>query len=389
MNESSIVFSFFLIFTGAAIFATLALYARQAMIVAYIALGLLLGPWGLALVNDASLIQDVSNIGIIFLLFLLGLNLLPQQLWTMLGEAMGVTLISSLAFMAIGTGIAFLYGFLWHESLLVGATMMFSSTIIGLKLLPTTALHHRHTGQVIISILLLQDIIAIIILLLLQGYGMGGNLVTDILLQLLYLPGLLLFATLLEKYLLRALLGRFDQIHEYIFLLAIGWCLGIAELAHAIGLSHEIGAFIAGVTLASSPIALFIAESLKPLRDFFLILFFFSLGAGFNLGMLNEVMMPSITLAVAILVLKPLVFKFLLIKAGEKPEMSQEVGVRLGQISEFALLIAVLAVESSFITERTSYLIQMATLLTFILSSYIIVMRYRTPIAVNDKMRSD
>ncbi len=389
MNESSIVFSFFLIFTGAAIFATVALYARQAMIVAYIALGLLLGPWGLGLVNDPALIQDVSNIGIIFLLFLLGLNLLPQQLWTMLGEAMGVTLISSLVFMAIGTGIGLLYGFVWHESLLVGATMMFSSTIIGLKLLPTTALHHRHTGQVIISVLLLQDIIAIIILLLLQGYGKGGNLATDILLQLLYLPGLLLFAMLMEKYLLRVLLARFDQIHEYIFLLTIGWCLGIAELAYAIGLSHEIGAFIAGVTLASSPIALFIAESLKPLRDFFLILFFFSLGAGFNLSVLGDVLLPAVSLAVAILLIKPLVFKVLLIKAGEKEAMSQEVGVRLGQISEFALLIAVLAVESSFITERTSYLIQMATLLTFVISSYVIVLRYRTPIAVNDRMRSD
>ena len=80
MNANSIEFSMFLIFTGAAVLATVALFARQAMLVAYILLGIILGPWGLGLVNDPGLIQDISNIGIIFLLFLLGLDLLPRQL---------------------------------------------------------------------------------------------------------------------------------------------------------------------------------------------------------------------------------------------------------------------------------------------------------------------
>ena len=164
---------------------------------------------------------------------------------------------------------------------------MFSSTIIGLKLLPTTILHHKHTGQVIISILLIQDLIAIIILLLLQGYGKGGNLAMDIVFQLLALPVLIGITWLIQRYILIKLIIKYDQIHEYIFLLAIAWCLGIAELAILLGLSHEIGAFVAGVSLASSPIALFITEKLKPLRDFFLIIFFFSLGAGFNISLLG------------------------------------------------------------------------------------------------------
>jgi len=379
----------FLIFTGAAILATLALYARQALIVGYILLGILLGPWGLSLINDPELIKDISNIGIIFLLFLLGLDLLPQQLWQMLGEALKITLLSSLAFWIIGFGTGYSFGYPVLDSILIGTVLMFSSTIIGLKLLPTTTLHHRHTGQIIISVLLIQDLIAIVVLLLLQGYGKGNNLMLDILLQLLTLPVLVAIAWLVERFVLIKLIHSFDQIHEYIFLLAIAWCMGMAELATVMGLSHEIGAFIAGVTLASSPIALFITERLKPLRDFFLIIFFFSLGASFNIDTIEGIIIPAIVLTLLVIVLKPVIFSRLLNMAGEKINVSREVGYRLGQISEFSLLITVLAVKSGFIGEATSNLIQLTTLLTFIISSYIIVLNYPTPIAVTDNLRRD
>lgn len=389
MAETSIQFTIFLIFTGAAVLATLALFTRQAMISAYILLGILLGPWGLGLVNDAELVKDISNIGIIFLLYLLGLDLFPQQLWKMLGEAMSATILSSCVFWLLGFSIGYVFGYPALEALLIGAVLMFSSTIIGLKLLPTTILHHRHTGQIIISVLLIQDLLAILILLLLQGYGKGDNLLLDIIWQVATLPVLIGLAWFLERYLIEKLIARYDQIHEYIFLLAIAWCLGIAELAVALGLSHEIGAFIAGITLASCPIALFITERLKPLRDFFLIIFFFALGATFNLDIVPKIILPAMLLAVSVIVIKPLVFRLLLTRAGEQKDISLEVGFRLGQTSEFSILIAVLAVESGFIRQDTSYLIQLTTLLTFIISSYIIVLRYPTPIAVSDRLRRD
>lgn len=389
MPDNTIVYSIFLIFTGAAIFATLALFARQALIVGYIFLGIIFGPWGFALIDDASLIADISHIGIIFLLYLLGLDLLPQQLMQMLGKALKVTLISSIIFACFGYLTGFIFGYSAAESILIAMVTMFSSTIIGLKLLPTTTLHHKHTGQIIISILLIQDLIAIIILLLLQGYGKGGDLVQDIVLQLFALPVLIGITWLIQRYVLIKLIIKFDQIHEYIFLLAIAWCLGIAELATLIGLSHEIGAFVAGVSLASSPIAFFITERLRPLRDFFLIIFFFSLGAGFNISLLRELIAPALLLATLIVVVKPKVFAFLLKKEGEKKHISREVGFRLGQSSEFSLLIAVLAVQSQFIGETTSNMIQLTTLITFIISSFIIVRSYPTPIAVTDKLRRD
>jgi Kef-type K+ transport system membrane component KefB len=282
-----------------------------------------------------------------------------------------------------------MFGFPTAESVIIGAAMMFSSTIIGVKLMPTTVLHHRHTGQMVISVLLLQDLFAIIVLLTLQGYGRGDDLLLDILRQLVVLPVVIAIAWLLERQVLVRLFSRFDQFHEYIFLLAIAWCLGIAELARYMGLSQEIGAFIAGVTLASSPIAMFITEKLKPLRDFFLVFFFFSLGATFDLDAATAILAPALLLAACMIVLKPIVFQRLFVMAGEGKETSLEVGFRLGQVSEFSLLIAVLAVQSRFISEVASYLIQFATLVTFVVSTYIIVQRYPTPIAASDRLRRD
>lgn len=389
MESHPLVFTFFLIFTGAALLATLALYARQALLVAYILLGIALGPWGLGLVTDPRWINGISEIGIIFLLFLLGLNLPFHKLFDLVGESLRVTGISSAVFGLLGVAIGWIFGFTVIEQLVIGAALMFSSTIIGLKLLPTTILHHQHTGEVIISVLLLQDLFAILVLLALQVRGGAGEGLGQMALLAASLPLLFMVAYLLEKYVLIKLIQRFDTIQEYIFLMAIGWCLGMAELAGAFGLSLEIGAFIAGVALATNPISLYIAESLKPLRDFFLVLFFFSLGAGFDLTALQTVLLPALVLAAAALLLKPPLFALLLRRAGEAPVRSMEIGVRLGQISEFSLLIAVLALQLEVIGREASYLIQASAILTFIASSYFIVLRYPTPIAVSERLRRD
>jgi Kef-type K+ transport system membrane component KefB len=387
--EHSIVFSVFLIFTGAAVLATIALYARQSMLVAYILLGMAIGPSSLGLVNDVQLLQELSHVGIVFLLFLLGLNLHPQNLWHMFRKATLVTLISSVLFAALGGATAIAFAYTPVEAVIIGTAMMFSSTIIGLKLLPSTVLHHQHAGEIIISVLLLQDLIAIVILMLLHGLGGDYSGWQRITLLALTLPGVLLFAFGISRFILTRLLARFDTIQEYIFLLAIGWCLSMAELSETMGLSPEIGAFIAGIALATEPISRFIAESLKPLRDFFLVVFFFSLGAAFDLSVMGQVMLPAAILAAISLLIKPFVFKRLWIYEGETPALSGEVGVRLGQISEFSLLIALLATQSAVISMQASYVIQLATLMTFIASSYYIVLRYPTPIAVSDRLRRD
>lgn len=389
MHGESIIFSMFLIFTGAAVMATLALYARQAMLVGYIILGAMVGPWGLQWVSDTNLIQDIAQIGIIFLLFLLGLNLYPQKLVQLLRATTLITLATTLLFGVIGWGIAQLFGYSSGDSLLVGVAATFSSTIIGLKLLPTTVLHHRHMGEVIVSVLLLQDVIAIVVLLVLQGLAKGGVPVMDVLTALLALPLLAVAAYLLEKYVLLRLIQQFDRIPEYVLLLAVGWCLSIAQAAHWLGLSYEIGAFIAGVAVATNPISRHIADQLKPLRDFFLVMFFFALGASLDIGMLDEVLVPAVLLALVLLLVKPLVFRYFLMHTAEREELAWETGWRLGQMSEFALLIAFLALELGLASPNAVYLIEMATIITFIGSTYFIVLRYPTPIAVKDELRRD
>ncbi|MCO4838110.1 MAG: cation:proton antiporter, partial [Oceanospirillaceae bacterium] len=171
MHSESVIFSFFLIFTGAAILATLSLYFRQPLLLAYIVLGALLGPFGLAWVVDTNLLADVAHVGIIFLLFLIGLDMQPSHLLQMIKKGSMVAFISSLAFALLGFMVGYAFGFSTIDSLIIGASTMFSSTIVGIKLLPTTVLHHKQTGELVVGLLLLQDLLAIILLTLLTTLG--------------------------------------------------------------------------------------------------------------------------------------------------------------------------------------------------------------------------
>lgn len=389
MDASSITFSFFLIFTGAAVLASIALYTRQPLIIAYIVLGAALGPHGLHLVTDVKLLAEIAHVGIIFLLFLLGLDMQPQALWATLRKSTLVAFVSSVLFLLTGYVVAILFGFNNFDALVIGAAMMFSSTIIGIKLLPTTVLHHRHTGELMVGLLLLQDLLAILVLMWLLSASAGSAESGHSLWQIaLSLPLLLGGALAAVRFVILPLITRFDRFHEYIFLLAIGWCLGLAEAAAALGLSGEIGAFIAGITIATSPISQYIAVNLKPLRDFFLVLFFFSVGARFDLSLLGVVILPALVLSALVLGLKPVVYRFLL-GVSEQRSLAWDLGFRLGQVSEFSLLIAYVAAGGALISNQASLLIQATTIITFVVSSYIVVLNYPTPIAISDHLRRD
>lgn len=389
--DHSFVFSTFVIFTGAAVLATIALYTRQSLLVAYILLGVIFGPSGLKLVPNLGVARGIGDVGIIFLLFLVGLDLTPQEFFSSLRKTALVTLVFSALFTMIGFAVGYLFSFTLLESLLIGASLIFSSTIIGLKLLPTLALHNKPIGETIISVLLLQDLLAIGMLLFVHGAHLTGSKWADLGLTLITFPLLLAFAFVVQHYFISKLFIRFDRVKEYLFLVALGWCLGLAELSRVLGLSAEIGAFLAGVSIAEGPIAVFIAENLKPLRDFCLIMFFFAIGASFDLGYLPQVIVPALLLAGLVLLIKPWLFQVLLRWSGEKRNIAREAGVRLGQASEFSLLIAYLAAETTppLIGGKANYLIQAATILTFVGSSYWVVLRYPTPLALNDKLRVD
>jgi Kef-type K+ transport system membrane component KefB len=365
---------FFLIFTGSAVVASLALFGRQPLLVAYILLGAVMGPHGLAWVTDVELISEIASIGIIFLLFLLGLDMQPQALGRVLRQVTHITLISSLLFAAVGFGVAYLFDYSLLECIIVGTSMMFSSTIIGIKLLPTTVLHHKHSGELMIGMLLMQDFLAIFVLLMLISGINGGDSLITFGKSIVALPLIIAGAILMVRYILQPLFARFDRIGEYVFLLAIGWCLGVAELAEFAGLSREIGAFIAGISIATSPIAQYIALNLKPLRDFFLI---------------PQIAIPALILATAMLALKPTVYQALLRGQSESQTLSWDIGFRLGQNSEFSLLIAYVAFNTQLIGNNASHLIQAAAIITFLISSYIVVFNFPNPIAISGKLRRD
>lgn len=385
----SLAFAFFLIFAGAALLATLALYSRQPLIMAYIVLGMLMGPYGFSLVTDVDALQQMASVGIMFLLFLLGLDMQPSALLAVLRQASWATLLSSAVFFAMGYGVAAAFGFTGTECLVVGFAIINSSTIIGLKLLPTTVLHHKHMGELMIGLLLLQDFIALFILVALAAMAEGGASGLVLAKILAGLPLLVGGCWLFVKHVLVRLYARFDRFHEYLFLMTIGWCLGVAELAHVIGLSAETGAFIAGITLASHPVSQYLALNLRPLRDFFLILFFFALGASFDTGVLPHIWQPALLLTCLVVAVKPLVFRVLLGRLSETPQLAWDVGFRLGQISEFSLLIAFLSVSLGLIGRNAAHLIEATAILSFVVSSYIVVFNYPNPIAVSEHLRRD
>ena len=374
-------------------FAAIVLYTRQPLLIAYILLGILLGPSVFNVFHDTQVISSLSHVGIVFLLFLIGLDLRPRNIINSFKTAFMVVPLASIAIVGVSLPLVLVFDYEWTLALIIAISFIYSSTIIGVKLLPTTVLHHKHTGELLVALLLVQDLFAIIALVVLNTMsGTESDSLTaqhPVLTPLIGLPIIMATAYFGVKYVVIPLMKRFERFQEFLFLCALGWCLGIAQLAHVVGLSYEIGAFLAGLSLTQSTICHYVVGALKPLRDFFLILFFFSLGAGFNLDMLLVVLLPSAVMAIVLTALKPLIYQYLLKKAGERHDTSLELGFRLGQVSEFSLLIAFLAVQNGLINNEASHFIQLTTIFTFIISSYLVILKYQTPIAISDQLRRD
>ena len=375
-----------LIFLASALLACLAIVARQPLIVVYILLGCLLGPFGLQWITDSEILSDLGHIGIMFLLFLVGLDMPPQKIRSVFRQSIVTVVVSTLVFFLVGWIVGLLFGFSMLEAVITGIAVVFSSTIVGIKLLPKSVLHHRHIGEVVIGLLLLQDLLAIFALLYMRSFEQDlawYSWVTSF----LGVPGLIAVAYFGAKYLFWPVLRKFDVFTEFTFLLFIGWCMGIAYLGYRLGMPAEVGAFIAGVVLARSEASQGIAFTFEPLRDFFLVLFFFHVGATVDPRVLGSVIWQVLLLAALLLALKPVVFRFLIGWQGESKSTGWEIGVRLGQGSEFSLLILSLA---AVVMSATSMITVLgATVITILVSSYLVTFNFKSPLAISDKLRVD
>lgn len=388
MNLDSIIFELAVIMVGAAALGTLFLYGKQPIVIAYIAIGIAVGPSGLALIRRTDHIEQISHFGVILLLFLIGLSLQPSRLAGIFRRTSLLTLGAALLFGAVSFLFALLLRFDLHGSLILGAAMMFSSTVVGLKLIPSRSLHHQRTGEMMTGVLLLQDVLAILAILFITGEKSDHVLMTFVFLTgKATVVGLLSFLGV--RFITTPLFMKFDVVQEYVFVATLAWCLLWAETAHILGLSYEIGAFIAGLSIASCRIAQAIAEHLKPLREFFLILFFFTVGAALDLRLDPRLLLPAVVFGAILVPLKARVFRFGFRKIGESPELSRELAVRLAQSSEFSLLVAFAALSIGALSTEKAMVIQVTTIVTFIISTYWVVLKYPTPISDSSVLRED
>ncbi|MDO6541619.1 cation:proton antiporter domain-containing protein [Photobacterium sanguinicancri] len=383
-----IIFELCTIVISSAVLGTLFLYARQPIILAYIAAGIVIGPDGLGWVKNAENISQIGHLGVILLLFLLGLNLQPRKLLTLFKESALVTLGTSGFFFGCTFVFALTIQLALMDALVAAAALMFSSTVIGLKLIPTTTLHHQRMGEVMTSILLVQDILAITVILLLN-MNSDQTLIAAFVLLITKAVALCVLAFAGVKYVILPLFRKFDVIQEYSFITTLAWCLLWAEIGHQVDLSYESGAFIAGLSIAVSKVSQAIAQHLKPLREFFLILFFFAIGAKMQLLTGHVYTLYGIGFGAILIVLKRWGFKQALGFANEKSTMRNELSARLSQASEFSLLLAYSAINNGLLSSSGMMFIQSTTLSTFVISTYWVVKHYPTPISLANKLRQD
>lgn len=388
MGET-VFFEISLVLIVCAILSWCALLLRQPIVVAYLAGGLLIGTSGLGWIKDITFINEISRIGITLLLFLAGIVLHPRRLKELLRQTILLTLTNSLISGAVCVLFCRIWGFDLRSSLFIGLPLIFSSTILVIKLLPTTALHHKRMGSYCIAILIAQDLIAIVLLVLMgAGHGESASLTHWLLLPL---KAIALTAAVFgfEQIILRRIMARCNRFHETLHLLSLGWCLGVAIIAEHIGLSHEIGAFLAGVALARSPLSFFLSEGLRPFRDFFLVFFFFALGTQINLTLARAVVLPALLLTVLMMAVKYAVFRKLFRVVGESGPFAHETGLRLAQASEFSLIVAVAAYADGWLGDSAYMMIQLVTVFSLIISAYIVVARVPSPLASNPKLKQD
>ncbi len=373
---------------SSAILSWITLWLKQPLILAYVLCGILAGPSVLGLVQNVEQLGDLSSIGITLLLFLAGLVTQPKKLFPVFRKTLPVNLASSGFSAVLVVSFALLWGLPWSEAWIVAVSLMFSSTLLALKLLPTTTLHQQHMGTLLLAVLVVEDIVAVFVIMFLQG-TLGDLSPLTLLWVLLKGLGILGGAFLVEQYVIRKVLFRFQRFEETMYLTALAWCLGIAGVSALLGFSAEIGAFIAGLAMARNPIALYLADRLRQFRDFFLVLFFFVIGARADLIGMKEMLIPSILLAALILTLKPFVIRQVMRWNGEQEKVANQSGFRMGQTGEFAMIISVFALGTGMLSAPAYNLVQLVTLTTLLVSSMIIVKRFPTPLGTAEGLKRD
>ena len=347
---------------------------KQPLIIGYILAGIIVSPYFLNIVKSTDTISVFAQIGVAFLLFIVGLSLSPRVIREV-GKVSLITGIGQITFTSlIGFFISkFLLGFSTIVSLYIAMGLAFSSTIIIMKLLSDKNDLETLYGKISIGFLLVQDVFVIILLMIISAFS--GKLDKISLTFGTVFFGILAIGLfiLIVIYILPRLSKFFAKSQEFLFLFSIGWGLGLAALFHYIGFSMEIGALIAGITLSISPYHYEISSKMRPLRDFFIILFFILLGSQMVFGNIGQLIIPAIILSLFVLIGNPLIVMTLMGLLGYKKRTGFQAGLTVAQISEFSLILIALGVSVGHLTNEILSLVTIVGLITISGSTYLIL----------------
>ncbi len=345
---------------------------RQPLIIGYIFAGILVGPFFLNILQGNEIVYAFSEIGIAFLLFIVGLHMSPRVIKEV-GKISLITGAGQVIFTSlIGYFIAVLLGFPPITAIYIALALTFSSTIIIMKLLADKEDLEKLYGKISIGFLLVQDLIAIILLIVISSFSLGNtaNLLTEMILK----GGLMILILVpVSLYLLPKMTNFFAKSQEFLFLFAIAWGLGLAALFLYIGLSIEVGALIAGIILSMSPYSYEISSRLKPLRDFFIISFFLLLGSQMIIGSITNLLFPAIIFSLFILIGNPLIVMILMGLWGYSKKTGFQAGLTVAQISEFSLILIALGVKLGQLSPEILSFVTMIGLITIAGSTYLIM----------------
>jgi Kef-type K+ transport system membrane component KefB len=368
----NLFFELSIIIVVAAALSGLMRLLKQPIVIGYILTGLLLGPQFLNLIKSTETVSIFSEMGIAILLFIVGLHLSPKEIKDLGGKTFITGLIQVLLTSFFGFLIARFFKFPFIESIYLGTAFSFSSTIIVLKLLSDKRDLEKLYGRITVGILLFQDIVAAAALIFASSFSHGGGEMTTFV--LLIIKGLLLtlIISLLSVYVLPSLSTFFARSQEYLFLFSLAWGFGLSALFGFLNFSIEIGALIAGISLSMSPYSQEISSKLKPLRDFFVVIFFILLGSKISFTNFDHLIIPFVVMLAFIVLIKPLVVTIILELFGYNRKTSFFSGVGLAQISEFSLILFMLGLELGHVREETLSLVTLLGFASIAISTYFI-----------------
>ncbi len=346
---------------------------RQPLIISYILTGIIVSPYFLGIITSSDSLAIFAHLGSAFLLFMVGVNINPKIVREV-GKVSMITGVGQFLFtFVLGFFVSALLGFDTTTSLYLAVALTFSSTIIIMKLLSDKGDIETIYGRISIGFLVVQDLIAVFILMILSSLSSGTNLTTLAIESGLKGLGMLFSLFLISIYVLPKFMHLMSKSQEYLLLFALGWCLTLAALFDRLGFSIEIGALLAGVTLSMSPYHFEISSKMKVLRDFFIVLFFIALGSELVVVHVNQHIIPIIALSLIILIGNPLIVMVLMGRLGYTKKNSFFAGLTVAQISEFSLILIAMGIKLGHLGQDALSIMTMVGLITIFGCTYLMI----------------